>query len=39
MMQFVASWWLENPTVPRERLVDQVTTLLWEGFGHLHEQR
>jgi AcrR family transcriptional regulator len=39
MMQFVASWWLANPTVPREQLVDQVTTLLWEGFGHLHEAR
>jgi AcrR family transcriptional regulator len=39
MMQFVASWWLEHPEVPRERLADQVTTLLWEGFGHLHESR
>jgi AcrR family transcriptional regulator len=37
MMQFVASWWLEHPDVPRERLVNQVTTLLWDGFGHLHE--
>jgi AcrR family transcriptional regulator len=39
MMQFVASWWLEHPEVPRERLVNQVTTLLWDGFGHLHEAR
>src|SRR3954468_22584237 len=39
MMQFVASWWLEHPDVPRERLVSQVTTLLWDGFGHLHERR
>jgi AcrR family transcriptional regulator len=38
MMQFVASWWLEHPDVPRERLVSQLTTLLWDGFGHLHEQ-
>jgi AcrR family transcriptional regulator len=38
MMQFVASWWLEHPDVPRERLVNQLTTLLWDGFGHLHEQ-
>jgi AcrR family transcriptional regulator len=38
MLQFVASWWLEHPDVPRERLVNQVTTLLWDGFGHLHEQ-
>jgi AcrR family transcriptional regulator len=37
MMQFVAAWWLETPLVPRERLVEQFTTLLWEGFGHLHE--
>jgi AcrR family transcriptional regulator len=39
MMQFVASWWLEHPEVPRERLVNQVSTLLWDGFGHLHERR
>jgi AcrR family transcriptional regulator len=39
MMQSVAAWWLEHPEVPRERLADQVTTLLWEGFGHLHERR
>jgi hypothetical protein len=39
MMQFVAAWWLEHPEVPRERLANQVTTLLWDGFGHLHERR
>lgn len=39
MTQFVASWWLEHPDVPRERLVNQLTTLLWDGFGHLHERR
>ncbi len=37
MMQFVAAWWLDTRTMPLDRLVDQVTTLLWEGFGHLHE--
>ena len=37
MMQFVASWWLEHPDVSRERLVNQLTSLLWDGFGHLHE--
>ncbi|HET8605665.1 MAG TPA: TetR/AcrR family transcriptional regulator [Gaiellaceae bacterium] len=37
MMQFVAGWWLDERSVPRERLADQMTTLLWEGFGHLHE--
>jgi AcrR family transcriptional regulator len=38
MMQFVASWWLEHPDVPRERLVNQLSALLWDGFGHLHER-
>ena len=37
MMQFVAAWWLDARAVPRERLVEQLTSLLWEGFGHLHE--
>ncbi len=37
MMQFVAAWWLDTRAFPREQLVDYVTTLLWEGFGHLHE--
>jgi AcrR family transcriptional regulator len=37
MVQFVAGWWLETRSLPRERLVDQLTALLWEGFGHLHE--
>jgi AcrR family transcriptional regulator len=35
MMQFTASWWLENRDVPRERLVAQLTDWLWEGFRHL----
>jgi hypothetical protein len=38
MMQLVASWWLDHPGVPRERLVNQLTALLWDGFGHLHER-
>ena len=37
MMQFIAAWWLETRSVSRERLVDHMTALLWEGFGHLHE--
>ena len=36
-VQFVAGWWLETGMFTREVLVDHVTTLLWEGFGHLHE--
>jgi AcrR family transcriptional regulator len=39
MMQFVAAWWLDTHTVSRERLADQMTTLLWEGFGHIHERQ
>ena len=39
MFQFVAAWWLDTRAVPREQLVDDMTTLLWEGFGHLHESR
>jgi AcrR family transcriptional regulator len=39
MMQSVAAWWLDTRLVSRERLVEQLTTLLWEGFGHLHEER
>ena len=38
MMQFVAAWWLETREVPRGQLVEQLSTLLWEGFGHLHER-
>jgi AcrR family transcriptional regulator len=37
MMQFVATWWLDTRAVSREWLVDHITALLWEGFGHLHE--
>jgi hypothetical protein len=39
MMQALAAGWLETRLVSRERLADQMTTLLWEGFGHLHERR
>jgi len=39
MFQFVAAWWLESKEIPRDRLVDEMTALLWEGFGHLHESR
>lgn len=39
MMQSVAAWWLETRLVSRALLVEQMTTLLWEGFGHLHEER
>jgi AcrR family transcriptional regulator len=36
-VQFVATWWLETRAFSREELVDHLTTLLWKGFGHLHE--
>jgi AcrR family transcriptional regulator len=35
MMQAVAAWWLDGAGVSRDRLVEQVSTLLWQGFGHL----
>lgn len=38
MMQFVAAWWLDTRGVSVERLAEQMTSLLWEGFGHLHER-
>jgi AcrR family transcriptional regulator len=38
MMQSVAAWWLETRLVPRALLVEQMTALLWQGFGHLHEE-
>ncbi len=33
MVQLAGDWWLERRTMPRQRLVDYLTTLLWEGLG------
>src|SRR3954462_7020286 len=28
-----ASWWIDHRSVPRQRLTDHLTTLLWDGLG------
>jgi AcrR family transcriptional regulator len=33
MVQATGDWWLDNPDVPREQVVDQLTGLLWQGFA------
>lgn len=35
MVHLAADRWLEHPSMPRERLVDYLTTLLWDGLAHL----
>src|SRR5436309_5711061 len=32
MVQATGDWWLDNPAVPRDVVVDQLTALLWQGF-------
>jgi AcrR family transcriptional regulator len=31
MVQAASTWWLVSPDVPRARLVDHLSTLLWDG--------
>ena len=31
-VQMTGDWWLEHREVPREQLVDQLVTLVWDGF-------
>jgi AcrR family transcriptional regulator len=33
MVRSVGIWWLDTRTVPREQLVERLTTLLWQGFS------
>jgi AcrR family transcriptional regulator len=33
MVQLAGDWWLRDRTMPRARLVEYLTTLLWDGFG------
>ena len=33
MVQLAGDWWLRNRTMPKERLVDYLTMLLWDGFS------
>jgi AcrR family transcriptional regulator len=35
MVQVAGDWWLEKRPMPRERLVDELVTLLWNGFSGL----
>jgi AcrR family transcriptional regulator len=37
MVRSVGIWWLDTRAVPREQLVEHLTTLLWEGFSMLVE--
>ncbi|MEJ5253732.1 MAG: TetR/AcrR family transcriptional regulator [Acidimicrobiales bacterium] len=32
MVHLAGDWWVENRPIPRARLVDRLTTLLWSGF-------
>jgi len=32
MVQATGDWWLDHPEVPRSTVVDQLVSLLWEGF-------
>ncbi len=32
ILQGLASWWVENPEVPRERVVATAMNALWLGF-------
>ena len=33
MVQGAGDWWLDHPEVPRAVVVDELTALLWDGFG------
>jgi AcrR family transcriptional regulator len=35
MVQVSGDWWLENRSMTRERMVDHLVTLLWQGFAGL----
>jgi AcrR family transcriptional regulator len=36
MIRSAGIWWLETGSLPRSRLVEHLTALLWEGFAPLH---
>ena len=38
MVQATGDWWLDNPEVPRDVVVDQLTAMLWEGFAGIAER-
>ncbi|MGH2805804.1 MAG: TetR family transcriptional regulator [Actinomycetota bacterium] len=33
MVQLAGDWWLRNRTMPRARVVEYLTSVLWDGFG------
>jgi AcrR family transcriptional regulator len=35
MVHMAGDWWLERQTMPRSRLVEYLTALLWDGLSHL----
>jgi AcrR family transcriptional regulator len=35
MVRLAGDWWVEHRSMPRERLVEHLTTLLWDGLGSL----
>ncbi len=38
MVHLAGDRWLEHPSMPRERLVEYLTALLWDGLAHLPAQ-
>jgi len=39
MVQATGDWWLDHPEVARRVVVDQVVSLLWEGFAGVATKR
>ena len=39
MVHLAGDRWLEHPSMPRERLAEYLTALLWDGFAHLPTQQ
>ena len=38
MVRSVGIWWVETRSLPREQLVDQLTSILWDGLSALGAQ-
>ena len=38
MVRSVGIWWLETRSLPRERIVEQLTSILWDGMSALRAQ-
>lgn len=39
MVQSTGDWWLDHPEIPRPDVVDELVTLLWDGFAGLAAPR